>query len=167
MINYKFKNLKIIPVPIGGILLMYNTSNPAELYPGTTWELLPENKLLKTGNTPLQQGGSNSLKLSKANLPAEKLQINSFQLGKGTQEITGAIGYNVGLNMSGAFYAKNGIQTVNGANHSGSSNTMFQASRTWTGMSTSATPYTQNMGSGTPLTINPEHITIRAWKRLT
>ena len=27
-------------------------------------------------------------------------------------------------------------------------------------------PYTQTLGNGTPISINPEHITIKAWKRL-
>ncbi|MCF2626271.1 hypothetical protein I6E17_08910 [Fusobacterium perfoetens] len=42
----------------------------------------------------------------------------------------------------------------------------FQASRSWTGSTNSASPYTAQMGSGTPLSINPEHITVKAWKRL-
>ena len=150
---------------------MYNTSNPAELYPNTTWELLPNNKFLKTGSTPLQQGGNNSIKLTKTNLPAEKLQIDSFQLGRGTQEITGqatnSFYYNTPT-FSGAFsYTRKASEwTGMDANRCGYGPLNFTASKSWTGMSTSAAPYTTNMGSGTPITINPEHITIRAWKRL-
>ena len=58
---------------------MYNTSNPAELYSGTTWELLATDKYLKsTTGTPLSSGGSNSFTISKANLPAVKVQLDSL-----------------------------------------------------------------------------------------
>lgn len=30
-----------------------------------------------------------------------------------------------------------------------------------------ASPYTETLGRGTPISINPEHITVKAWKRLT
>lgn len=131
---------------------------------------MPNDLFIKTGNTPLQQAGSNSIKLSKANLPAEKLQVDSFSLGKGTQEITGDIqglahGAITGAGASGAFsqYSSEGVgNAVGGGSLNGFS---FKASRTWSGISTSASPYTSNLGSGTPLTINPVHITLKAWKR--
>lgn len=167
-IEQRFKNF--CPIRVGDILFTSLTTNPATSYLGTTWELLPNDLFIKTGNTPLQQAGSNSIKLSKANLPAEKLQIDSFQLGKGTQEITGTHHYIPAWNSSnyptGAFYRiKQSIASVgNAANNGGIIG--FQASRTWTGVSTPASPYTENLGEGTPLTINPTHITLKAWKRL-
>ena len=173
-IDTKFKNLNLVPVPVGGILLMYNTSNPAELYSGTTWELLATDKYLKTTTgTPLSSGGSNSFTIQKTNLPAVKIQLESFQLGKGTQEITGTYKWDTGVenySTSGAFFIASKTQNAYGGHVAGGSGhnttTNFNASRTWTGMSTSATPYTQNLGSGTAISINPEYITIRAWKRL-
>ena len=166
-IDTKFKNLNLVPVPVGGILLMYNTSNPAELYSGTTWELLATDKYLKTTTgTPLSSGGSNSFTISKANLPAVKVQLESFQLGKGTQEITGEFDPgNYIPNTSGAFTEWSNSSYEMSNNRSGK-RIGFQASRSWTGMSTSASPYTQNLGSGTAITVNPTYITIRAWKRL-
>lgn len=134
---------------------MYNTSNPAELYPNTTWELLPSDKFLKTGATPLQQGGSNSIKLTKANLPTEKLQVESFSLTTSPHNHTfpGRGNY---VDNSGVVYA-GGI--------GGGSYTIKTSSVD--SMSTSpASPYTTAMGNGTPLSINPEHITVKAWKRL-
>lgn len=147
---------------------MYSNTNPAELYPNTTWELLPNDKFIKTGATPLQQNGSNNISISKANLPAEKIQLESFQLGKGTQEITGDFyisNYN-GYAGGGAFYRTRSGLGGHGGDSAAGNMISFQASRSWTGMSTSASPYTSQLGNGTPLTINPEHITIKAWKRL-
>ena len=152
---------------------MGNNTNPAEIYSGTTWELLPDNKFLKTGTTPLQQGGSNSIKLTKANLPAEKLQVESFNLTRGTMDITGNINGNYGephnpqYKPSGAFYKTDGYTKVNDSGWKYLGAYAFQASRSWTGSTSSASPYTAQMGNGTPLTINPEHITVKAWKRLT
>ena len=156
---------------------MYNTSNPAEIYPNTTWELLASDKYLKTTTgTPLSTGGSNSFTIQKANLPAVKVQLESFQLGKGTQEITGVHGwsayssYGWGVKYEGAFYKDyTGVGYTRDSNVQSNDswyNTGFQASRSWTGMSTSASPYTQNLGSGSAISINPAYITTRAWKRL-
>lgn len=150
---------------------MYNSSNPAELYPGTTWELLPNDKFLKTGATPLQQGGSNSVKITKANLPAEKLQVESHSMTRGTMNITGKFVasklFDGEAVTSGALYNAGGSSNmaIHGEN-SGSRGIGFDASRSWAGSTSAASPYTTTMGSGTALTINPAHITLKAWKRL-
>ena len=153
---------------------MYNTSNPAELYAETTWELLPDNKFLKTGSTPLQQSGSNSIKLTKANLPTDKLQVESHSMTRGSMNITGSV---KGTGEAAAFESPSGAftgSTTSAPIISWTSNypglvryLTLDASRSWTGSTSSASPYTTAMGSGTPLTINPEHITVKAWKRLT
>lgn len=152
---------------------MGNNTNPAEIYSGTTWELLPDNKFLKTGNTPLQQGGSNSIKIAKANLPTDKLQVESFNLTRGTMDITGTSTGVYGepdqtvIIDSGAFYRINNGQTkTTPAGWEKLGTFGFQASRSWTGSTSSASPYTSAMGSGTAISINPEHITVKAWKRL-
>lgn len=134
------------------------TVNPATSYLGTTWELLPENKYLKTGSTPLQQGGSNSITIQKANLPATKLQVESFSLS--ISNISGKLTLNSNYGMNGAntsnwsagdmVYSKNITKNIS----------------ITAGNTSSASPYTTQMGNGTAITINPEHITVRAWKRL-
>ena len=135
---------------------MYNTNNPAELYKNTTWELLPDNKFLKTGSTPLQQSGSNSVKLAKTNLPAEKLQVESFIFSINPH------------NHSIPSVEKSGMSgrrgSVSGANSYGLDTTTITSTSL---NSSSASPYTMAMGSGIPISINPEHITVKAWKRLT
>ena len=169
-IDTKFKNLNLVPVPVGGILFMYNTSNPAELYPSTTWELLPDNKLLKTGSTPLQQNGSNSIKIAKANLPAEKLQVEKTSVSginhyhymintdtTGSLTITGT-GYLAKVGSFGGYGNYNLATTSR-------TPTLSKTSDSGSGTSY-VSPYTTNMGNGTPISINPEHITVKAWKRL-
>lgn len=155
-IDTKFKNY---PVPVGGILLMYNTSNPAEIYPSTTWELLATDKYLKTTTgTPLSTGGSNSFTISKANLPAVKVQLESFSVT--TQPHTHPIYGGEGRNGIAGFVADY-LQSR--------STTGYKLCDTQNGGGANtgtASPYTQNLGSGTAISINPTYITIRAWKRL-
>ena len=152
---------------MGDILFTSSIENPSTSWLGTTWELLPDNKFLKTGSTPLQQAGSNSIKLSKANLPAEKLQVESHSMTRGSMNITGTIttdGQN-NAGITGAFYVNGSSHSANG-DSSGGYKVYFDASRSWSGSTSSASPYTTAMGSGTPISINPEHITVKAWKRL-
>lgn len=152
---------------------MYNTSNPAEIYSGTTWELLANDKYLKTTTgTPLSTGGSNSFAIQKANLPAVKIQLDSFSLTRGTMNISGGVNNSGTAGIfetpTGAFYGSSRSLPVpaTGNYFSLIKELKFSADRNWTGSTGTASPYTQNLGSGTPLTINPTYITIRAWKRL-
>ena len=77
-IDTKFKNY--CPISVGSIDIRYDNKNPAELYSGTTWELLASDKYIRTGATPLTTGGSNSISIAKANLPAVKVQLESFSV---------------------------------------------------------------------------------------
>ena len=150
------------------------TENPATLFLGTTWEKIEGRFLLATSgsNASGQTGGSNTKTITQANLPNIKLQVDSFSLGRGTQEITGQIDYDRTpvKSASGAFAATYNEEEKP---HTGVDNafryydrTVFTASRTWTGMSTSASPYTSSLGSGTPLDITPSFYTVHIWKRL-
>lgn len=158
-IDTKFKNLSLVPVPVGGVLAMYNNTNPAELYSGTTWELVTSDKYIRTGNTALQTGGSNSISISKANLPNIKLKVDSFSLTTSahTHSLTlrtryGSGGYNKNPGWSGTD-GDLGATTANTTSAGGQN----------TG---TASPSTESLGSGTALTIQPAYITLKFWKRL-
>ena len=138
---------------------MYNNTNPAELYSGTTWELLTSDKYIRTGSTALQQGGSNSVSISKANLPNIKLKVDSFSLTTSahTHSLTlrtryGGGGYNRNPGWSGED-GDLGATTANTTSAGGQN----------TG---TASPSTESLGSGTALTIQPAYITLKFWKRL-
>ena len=106
-------------------------------------------------------------------MPATKLQLDSFSLGRGTQEIKGNFflkgGSGSGHNATGAFYiGASGVGFQHGQEGSNYSPVIeFQASRSWTGMSTSAAPYTTNMGDSTPFSNMPPYLAVNIWKRLT
>lgn len=115
------------------------------------------------------------MKITKANLPAEKLQVESFSLTKGNMEISGSFRAenNEGNSTNysqGAFYHINNSAKGRGRETPWTNECEtvgFSASRSWTGSTSAASPYTTTMGSGTAITINPANITIKAWKRLT
>lgn len=138
---------------------------------GTTWEKIEGRFLLATSgsNASEQTGGSNTVTISKANLPNVKLQIDSFSLGKGTMEITGKVG---SFSGNTSFYSEGALKLVAGGVNvrSGAeyrtANLELKASDGWTGMSTSASPYTNPLGDGTALDITPSFYTVHIWKRL-
>ena len=151
---------------------MYNNTNPAELYNGTTWELLTAGKYIQTGSTALSIGGSNSVSIQKANLPNVKIQVESFNLTRGTMEITGNYRSNwawLGSHTYSGAFSKVSTRQASGSGHDNvyvDGNFDFTASKSWTGSTSSASPYTTALGNSTPLTIEPSYITLKFWKRL-
>ena len=141
---------------------MYSTQNPSELYSGTTWELLATDKYLRTTTSNLLQiGGSNSVTLTKANLPAMSLKVNTFSLTTSPHTHTFQIRMDADEGGGGPYYGTPG----NG--HYGSIKTSSPTSEAGGGNTGTASPSTENLGSGTPITVTPSYITVRAWKRLT
>ena len=144
--------------------MMYNNTNPAEIYSGTTWELLATDKYLKTTTgTRLSSGGSNSFTISKANLPAVKVQLESFSVT--TQPHKHTIGSEIRRNEH--LWANSRRYLNAGQNNFDVKDTDDPCGSGGGANTGTASPYTQNLGSGTAISINPTYITVRAWKRLT
>ena len=152
-IDTKFKNS--VPVPVGAVLTMWNNTNPAELFSGTTWELITAGKYIQSGSTALSTGGSNSVSIAKANLPNIKLKVDSFSVT--TQPhfhtIEGRYGHGTAewdkITTSADNTYNQGKTNVGGGQNTGT-----------------ASPSTETLGSGTALPIQPAYITLKFWKRL-
>lgn len=170
-IDTKFKNLSLVPVPVGGVLAMYTNTNPAEIYSGTTWELLTAGKYIQSGSTALSTGGTNSVSINKANLPNVKLSIGSFSA------TIGAHNHYIFANGTGSDSGSTTLTPVTNRHNSASveyaiqwSSTRANKGRTsdsGNGTTGSVSPSTETLGSGTALTIQPAYITLKFWKRLT
>lgn len=162
-IDTKFKNY--CPISVGSIDVRYDNKNPAELYPSTTWELLSSDKYIRTGTTPLNRDGSNSVTISKANLPNIKLKVDSFSLT--TQPHTHNL-HVMGCTNQGANIHQNAVHTDNEYHGQVDLRTDWNYAKSGGGANTgSASPSTESLGSGTALSIQPEYITLKFWKRLT
>ena len=167
-IDTKFKNY--CPISVGSIDVRYDNKNPAELYPSTTWELLAAGKYIQSGSTALQTGGSNSINIAKTNLPNVKLSIGSFSA------TIGAHNHYIFANGTGSDSSNVNLTPVTNRHNSASveyvihwSSTRANKGRTsdsGNGTTGSVSPYTESLGSGTALTVQPAYITLKFWKRL-
>ena len=139
---------------------MYNSTNPAELYSGTTWELITSGKYIQTGNTPLSTGGSNTISIAKTNLPNVKLKVDSFSLT--TKPHTHDLGPLNDQKSSGTYMTMQyqSWRTPNKGN--------YWITQEGGGQNTgTASPSTETLGNGTAINVQPTYITLRFWKRLT
>ena len=140
---------------MGSIDVRYDNKNPAELYPSTTWELISQDKYIKSGSIALQTGGSNSISISKANLPNVKLKVDSFSVTTQphTHDVNDISFNNHAYSGGGGGRFGSGGKITTTSNGGGTTGT--------------ASPYTENLGNGTALSIQPTYITLKFWKRLT
>ena len=164
-----FKNF--YPFKVGDIYLTTNSTNPSSIFLGTTWQKIEGRFLLGTSGSGASKatGGSNSKTITQANLPAVKIQLDSFSLSRGTMEITGDFYTSNYIKYagSGAFYTKQTGLGGHGGDSGAGYKIGFQASRSWTGTTNTAQPQTVNLGNGQALDITPAYYTVHMWLRLT
>ena len=142
---------------------MWNETNPTSLYLGTTWELISEGKHIKTGSTALQTGGSNSITLTKDNLPKTKVSIDTFSVTVSPHYHNE--GHACWEDDPNAF-GKDWTGGAGSIQHRETTKTLRYRTSTAGGGSTStANPQTSALGKGTAITIQPEFITLKFWKR--
>lgn len=168
-ISETFKNF--CPFKVGDIYLTTNSTNPSSIFLGTTWQKIEGRFLLGTSGSGASKatGGSNAKTITQANLPAVKIQLDSFSLSRGTMEITGDFYTSNYIKYagSGAFYTKQTGLGGHGGDSGSGYKIGFQASRSWTGTTNTAQPQTVNLGNGQALDITPAYYTVHMWLRLT
>lgn len=142
---------------------MWNETNPTSLYLGTTWELISAGKYVKTGSTALQTGGSNSITLSQDNLPNTKVSIDTFSVTVSPHYHSE--GHACWEDDPNAF-GKDWTGEAGSLQFRETTKTLRYRTSTAGGGSTStASPQTSALGKGTAITIQPEFITLKFWKR--
>ncbi|EJD6498628.1 phage tail protein [Providencia rettgeri] len=83
--------------PVGIVVWFAQNKNPNTLFPGTKWQYIGENKTIRlansSGNNVLNSGGSDSIKLTEAQLPAHNHSFSattsSFDYGTKTTNSNG------------------------------------------------------------------------------
>lgn len=158
--------------PIGSVYISFNSTNPSTLF-GGTWTRLKDRFLLASGDSyaPNTTGGSATKTLTINNLPSHTHSCGSAGAHthtRGTMNITGTFGGAIDTaDWSGAFYKISNIPRMNDADGH-HMKTGFDASRSWTGATSSNGAHTHTIGStgsALPLNIMPPYQTVYMWRR--
>ena len=162
--------------PVGSVYISFNSTDPSTLF-GGTWQRLKDTFLLANGDAyaPNTTGGSATKTLATSNLPAHThtcASAGSHTHNRGTMNITGTFDGNVDDGDSaktGAFYnTGTGFVGSNGDDERMGGVIGFDASRSWTGATSSNGSHTHTIGStgsALPLNIMPPYTTVYAWRR--
>lgn len=164
----KFKNFCLYEV--GDIYITTLSTNPAVRFLGTTWEKIEGRFLLSTTSSGAsgQTGGSNTVTISKTNLPNVKVQVDSFSLSSTDTYISSMRGILGGSSSRGPVTVTapgESPQLRTGASNGSDEGIRITQSNKSLNTGT-ASPYTSALGSGTPLDITPAYYTVHIWKRL-
>lgn len=170
------------PWPVGAVLQMVNSTNPNDIYPGTTWSKIQGMFLLgsSTGHSLGSTGGAEAVTLSTANLPAHTHTYDKANATSGGTAITVA---NLPQNYA-TFYTRKG-GTYAGSNTSvaddGSGYNQFDTSttvsaRTKVTLSGNGTAHTHSVsttstnsgstGSGSAVSTMPPYKVVNIWERV-
>ena len=165
---------------VGDIICTKNTTNPSAQYPGTTWSLLGADTFLMATTTAEnvgKTGGANTHTITTAQMPSHNHSVSCGAAGghnhtRGTMDITGQFDGNTNDGASfkkGAFY-QTSYGTVGADGDKGGGIIGFQASRSWTGETSSAGNHTHtisigNNGSGQAYDSRPQYISVYMWIR--
>jgi hypothetical protein len=153
--NEDIKKVILETMPIGTVTLRMDDINPSTIY-GGTWSLITGDASLSLGDGTVKDGI-----ITGNNNPSVPLVAHNH--GRGIQEITGTqLGRRiVNINGSGAFFPTNaGYEDWVVTSSTKSSNSLgFQASRAWTGRST-----TEGVQNAT-IDVRGAQMKVNVWKR--
>ena len=163
--------------PVGAYYISSEPTSPATLF-GGTWVRIENRMILAAGSsyTAGSTGGSATKTLSVANMPTHSHSCSStgnHTHTRGTMNITGTevVNFYENAQISGAFYIDNSPNVYIKQDMSGryrQHNTMFDASRSWSGATSSNGNHQHtigNNGSGTAFDIMPPYIVAYVWRR--
>lgn len=187
-IDDKFKNF--CPIVVGALMLLDNASNPATIYPGTTWSKI-ENRFLYGSTSSGQTGGASTVSLTIDNMPSHRhnswqgahSHVSYHSHGAWQESHVHSVPVHAhavnrsqwnGNNWQGdAFQADSPgsggtLPThLGGGDHTGGAIPGVYVNPDYAHSDIVQPPiYSDTVGSGTPINILPPHYTINIWKRL-
>lgn len=149
------KRVILETMPVGTVTFRMDDVNPSAIY-GGSWSLITGDAALSFGDGTVQSGSANGN--NNPNVP-----LLAHNHGRGTQDITGTqIGRRIiNINGFGAFFpTEHGVEDGVVTSSVKSTNALgFQASRSWTGRST-----TEGTSNAT-INVRGAQIKINVWKR--
>lgn len=160
----KFKNF--CPYAVGDVYVTTSTTNPATRWTGTTWQKIEGRFLLGTSGSGASKatGGSNSKTITQANLPNVKLTVNSFSLSVTKPNLYGRSDAGTVASRSGIYAnVENGVRAI----QTTTGKAMNLSSALDNTTTSTASPQTSALGSGSALDVTPAYYTCHMWLRLT
>ncbi|MEX0448096.1 hypothetical protein, partial [Xenorhabdus sp. SGI246] len=172
--------------PVGIVLWFAQNKNPNNLFPGTTWKYIGENRTVRlaasNGSNVLSTGGNDTKQLTIKHIPKHSHYFsgNTNSTGghnhnRGDMNITGYLPSVIahGSDIFGGAFARNG-QSKPGVEYTDrwTSLTTFDASRTWTGNTSwngehahNVSGNTSETGSGEGFDVINAYIMLMGWYR--
>lgn len=160
--------------PVGAYYISSNSTSPASLF-GGTWTQITNRFIYAAGSgyTVGATGGSTTKTLTTNNLPSHSHscgRAGSHTHTRGTMNITGTVGNvdGAGVGSSGAFYRSGTSGKLENQTGEPDPNVYFDASRNWTGSTSSNGSHSHTIGStgsGTAFDIMPPYIVAYVWRR--
>lgn len=175
--------------PIGIVVWFAQNKNPNTLFPGTKWQYIGENKTIRLANSDgsnvLKGGGSDTITLTEAQLPAHNHTFSATTAlagahthTRGTMNILGGIGADRHTgSLDGAyFFGTNPTNKGNTGNFGGAWTNdaiRFDASRNWTGETSNNGNHTHSVsgttgskGNGIAVSIVNAYVMLMGWYRI-
>ncbi|REF27469.1 hypothetical protein BDD26_2254 [Xenorhabdus cabanillasii] len=174
--------------PVGIVLWFAQNKNPNNLFPGTTWKYIGENRTVRlaaaNGSNVLSTGGNDTKQLTIKHIPKHSHYFsgNTNSTGghnhnRGNMNITGYLPSVIahGSDIFGGAFARNG-QSKPGIEYTDrwANLTTFDASRTWTGNTSwngehahNVSGNTSETGSGEGFDVINAYIMLMGWYRTT
>ncbi|WP_422645758.1 phage baseplate protein [Xenorhabdus budapestensis] len=172
--------------PVGIVLWFAQNKNPNNLFPGTTWKYIGENRTVRlaasNGSNVLSTGGNDTKQLTIKHIPKHSHYFsgNTNSTGghnhnRGNMNITGYLPSVIahGSDIFGGAFARNG-QSKPGIEYTDrwANLTTFDASRTWTGNTSwngehahNVSGNTSETGSGEGFDVINAYIMLMGWYR--
>lgn len=159
--------------PVGVVIWFAQNKNPNDLFPGTSWSYIGENKTIRlansSGSNVLTSGGSDNITLTAAHLPAHSHSFSgttsSFDYGTKTTNTTGEHTHNynnvISSGIRGPYQDQKSSISYSATSPAGNHNhTVAIGAHTHTISGT-----TGNTGSGSLISVVNAYITLMGWYR--
>lgn len=160
--------------PVSVVIWFAQNKNPNDLFPGTSWSYIGENKTIRlansSGSNVLTSGGSDNITLTAAHLPAHSHSFSGttsgFDYGTKTTNTTGEHTHNynnvISSGIRGPYQDQKSSISYSATSPAGNHNhTVAIGAHTHTISGT-----TGNTGSGSLISVINAYITLMGWYRI-